>query len=96
VPAARARREKVRSRCVGQVPEGETAVGRACRVLSATSVLSCDSENAAPFMAIKECYRDTTGAAFPPPIPYVVLGLVEYEEVVTTLSLRPKHIDFFV
>ena len=47
MPAARARHEKVPSRCVEQVPEGETAVGRACRVLSATSVVSCDSEECA-------------------------------------------------
>ncbi len=31
----------------------------------------------------------------PPPIDYVVLRLVDYEEVVT-VSLRPKHTYFFV
>ncbi len=33
-------------------------------------------KNAPLFMAIKECYRDAAGAAFPP-IHYVVLGLIE-------------------
>ena len=47
-------------------------------------------KNAPAFMAIKECYRDATGSAFPP-IHYVVLGLVEYEEVVTVSLLRPKR-----
>ncbi len=46
-------------------------------------------KNAPPFMAMKECYRDATGSALPP-IHYVVLGLVEYEKVVT-VSLSPKH-----
>ncbi len=93
MPAALSRREKIRSRCVERVPEGETAVGRACRVLSATSVLFCDSAECGPFMAIKECYRDATGSAFPP-IHYVVLELFEYEDVVT-VSLRPKHTYFW-
>ena len=55
------------------------------QVLSPTTL-----KNAPAFMAIKECYRDATGSAFPP-IHYVVLGLVEYEEVVTVSLLRPKR-----
>ena len=38
-------------------------------------------KNAGPFVDIQACYREATGVDFPP-VHYVVLGIVEFEEIV--------------